>query len=582
MFTADFETTTDINDCRVWAWALCEIYNTDNFIVGTNIESFIEWCEKTKHNEKIMFHNLKFDGSFIISYLLRSGYKWVPKAQKGDKKVFTTLISDKGLFYSITIHHNFKSTKKHHTTTFEDSLKVLPFSVEKIAKDFDLPIKKLEIDYTEFRSKDHQLTPEEVDYIRNDVTIMALALGILYREGLTKMTTAANALTHYKSTVSPLEFRAWFPAPYYDKEVRQAYKGGWTYLKPEFSEVDLGEGIVLDVNSLYPSVMYYKPLPYGEPRYFDGQYKPNRLYNVYIQLLRCIFEIKPGHLPTIQLKNTTGFIETEYLTSSNNDLVTLCLTSVDLELFFKHYNVYAVEYLGGYEFKSQCGMFTEYIDYWMNRKKEATIEKNGAKRQIAKLQLNSLYGKYAVNPICYSKIPYLDEAGIVRYKLGEQEERKPLYIPVGAFITAYARNITISAAQANFDRFVYADTDSLHLIGTALPEGLEIDDVKLGAWKHESTFKRARFLRSKSYIEEIINDDGTTEMKVTCAGLPHISHKPLPDDEYQTRLLSMTKECFNGVTWVNFHKGSAYIGKLQPVSCVGGIVLKDVDFTIKL
>ena len=24
-FTADFETTTDINDCRVWAYAICEI-----------------------------------------------------------------------------------------------------------------------------------------------------------------------------------------------------------------------------------------------------------------------------------------------------------------------------------------------------------------------------------------------------------------------------------------------------------------------------------------------------------------------------------------------------------------------------
>lgn len=79
---------------------------------------------------------------------------------------------------------------------------------------------------------------------------------------------------------------------------------------------------------------------------------------------------------------------------------------------------------------------------------------------------------------------------VVKYTLGEKELRKPIYIPVGAFITAWARNITISSAQTVYDRFLYADTDSLHLMGTELPENLDIDKVKLGAWKHEATFRR--------------------------------------------------------------------------------------------
>ena len=37
-FTADFETTTDINDCRVWAYAICEIGNIDNFQYGNDIK----------------------------------------------------------------------------------------------------------------------------------------------------------------------------------------------------------------------------------------------------------------------------------------------------------------------------------------------------------------------------------------------------------------------------------------------------------------------------------------------------------------------------------------------------------------
>lgn len=60
-FTADFETATWLeNETYVWAWATCEIGNTNNLIIGNNIESFIELCYKEK-NSIWYFHNLKFD-----------------------------------------------------------------------------------------------------------------------------------------------------------------------------------------------------------------------------------------------------------------------------------------------------------------------------------------------------------------------------------------------------------------------------------------------------------------------------------------------------------------------------------------
>ena len=76
LFSADFETITDENDCRVWAWGICDIpYTFANF--GNSIESFFEHLKTLKENSKIYFHNLKFDGSFILNYLLStfSGYK---------------------------------------------------------------------------------------------------------------------------------------------------------------------------------------------------------------------------------------------------------------------------------------------------------------------------------------------------------------------------------------------------------------------------------------------------------------------------------------------------------------------------
>lgn len=553
LFTADFETTTDPLDCRVWACGICSIDETHSFKYGNSLEWFIEFA---KHNigATFYFHNLKFDGEFILCYLFEHGYKHVTDRKKLKTKTFTTLISDKGQFYSLEICFN-KDEEKTEKITIYDSLKILPFSVEAIAKGFNLPISKLKIDYNEKREIGHILTPQEIDYLRNDVEIMSRALLTLFNQDLRQMTQGSNALYDYKKIVGKKNFSKWFPIPDYDFDVRQSYKGGFTYCDPRRQGQDIGMGIVLDVNSLYPSVMYYQPLPYGEGIFFEGKYKPDKLYNLYVQMFTCQFELKENYIPTIQLKNNLSFMPTAYLSSSEDEEVTMCLTSVDLELFFEHYHVYNITWHSGWKFKSTTGLFKEYIDKWNAVKMESTLNGNKAMRTLAKLMLNALYGKFALNPNVQSKIPYYDN-GIIKYTLGEKETRNPIYIPVGTFITAWARHKTITSAQKVYDRFLYADTDSLHLIGAEIPKGLEVDPVKLGAWKHESTFTRARFVRQKTYIEEI---DG--ELNITCAGMPSL--------------------CYEHVTWDNFIAGSSFEGKLQFTHVQGGIVLKDIDFTIK-
>ena len=251
-FTADFETNVDELDCRVWTYALCEIGNTDNFIYGNNIEDFIKWCANKKENYVLYFHNLKFDGEYIFSYLLSNGYKVIKDKKQREDKTFTTLISDMGQFYSIEIYFETKNPKHVNKVTIYDSQKILNMTVEKIAEDFNLPIKKLEIDYKEYREIGHILTEQEVNYIRNDVEIMARALEIMFKENLTKMTIGSDALASYKSINK--NFNRYFPVlPYeIDKDIRQSYKGGFTYLNDIYKEKETGGGIVLDVNSLYP------------------------------------------------------------------------------------------------------------------------------------------------------------------------------------------------------------------------------------------------------------------------------------------------------------------------------------------
>jgi hypothetical protein len=551
--TADFETTTDINDCRVWAYGICEIGNPDNFIYGNNIDDFLSYC-KNLNDATLYFHNLKFDGEFIMVRLFELGFIHVKDKKELESKTFTTLISDKGQFYTMKIMFE-KKGKRTKSVTIYDSLKILPFSVKDIAKGFNLPISKLEIDYKEKREIGHILTTEEVDYLRNDVTIIACALDVLFKQGLDKMTQGSNALYDYKRTITIKRFEKWFPVPDYDADVRRSYRGGFTYLNPLYREMDIGEGIVLDVNSLYPSVMHDRPLPYGEGLFFKGKYEDDYLYNLYVQMFTCQFEVKSNHIPTIQLKNNLSFIPTEYLTSSNGEDVTMCMTNVDLDLFLTHYDVYNLEYHSGWKFKSTTELFKEYINKWSTIKIQSKKEGNKAMYLLAKLMLNALYGKFALNPHVQSKIPYYD-SGMIHYKYGEKEVRTPIYIPVGTFVTSWARYKTITSAQSVYDRFIYADTDSLHLMGKELPLNLDIDDVELGKWKHENTFTRARFLRQKSYIEEI-----DKKLHITCAGLP--------------------ERCYPYVTWDNFHEGVIYEGKLQPKRVKGGIVLMDTTFEIK-
>jgi hypothetical protein len=95
-------------------------------------------------------------------------------------------------------------------------------------------------------------------------------------------------------------------------------------------------------------------------------------------------------------------------------------------------------------------------------------------------------------------------------------------------------------------------------VGSEVPEAIAdiVDPDKLGYWKHEYNFQRAKFLRQKTYVEEV---DG--HLHVRCAGMPE-----------------KVKE---KVTFDNFEVGFSSFGKLLPKHVNGGVVLVDTEFTIK-
>lgn len=550
-YLADFETTTTAEDCRVWGWGIASVANPENVEYGEDIASFVERI--SDEHSLTYFHNLAFDGAFILDYLFRLGYEYTEERVPGLKE-FTTLISNMGKFYQIRV-----CWESGKVTEFRDSLKKLPMSVKNIAKSFQLEQVKGEIDYHYLRPPGWVMTDEEREYVKNDVQIVAQAIKLELAEGMTRMTVGADSLAQYKSMMGR-DFDRHFPvlAASLDAEIRRAYRGGWAHVKEQWRGKLVGAGQVFDVNSLYPSVMYSKVLPYGEPLYYaDGLPEPSDEYPLFIACITFTAKLRDDHLPCIQIKNSSMFTPTEYVTEIL-DPVTMYVTSVDLALWEEHYDMDILAYNGAWMFRGVVGFFNDYIDHWMRIKEES----DGGKRLIAKLHLNSLYGKFATNPDVTSKIPVFDEEkDIVRLIEGPPETRNPVYTAMGVFITSYARDLTIRTAQDHYGRFVYADTDSLHLLleGTETGKGkaLRVHPTELGAWKHEYDFSAGIFIRAKAYTE-------------------------LTDKGYQTHIAGMPESIAQHVTFESYRDGATFEGKLAPKRVPGGIILKDVGFTLNL
>lgn len=585
-YSCDFETTTDENDCRVWAYGYMEIGNDRNFKIGNNLDDFMKWAEKELGN--LYFHNLKFDGSFILNWLFRNGFTYDRTGKK--PRSFSTTISGMGQWYAIDIMYGW-SGKNKKTVKIFDSLKKLPMTVKKIAQSFKLKVLKGDIDYKAYRPVGHEITHDEYEYIYNDIAIIADALHIQFEQGLTSMTVGSDSMKSYKDE-DPERFKMLFPAMTVEEDaiIRPAYKGGFTWLNPRYRGVEVYGGEVFDVNSLYPAMMRHKMLPFGMHIHYEGKYIEDSSRPIYIQRIACEFDLKEGHIPTIQIKGNARWLETEYLTSSKGNVEELYLTNIDLDLFLEQYHVHEIHYIECWAYQAKTGMFDNFIDFWSKIKKK----EEGGLRELAKLQLNNLYGKFATNPDVTGKHPeWLENHGkfrLFKYVAEDNQEIKeykdPVYAPMGIFITSYARELTIRTAQACYDRIIYCDTDSIHLEGFGTPESIKdiVHPKDLGMWAHESTFRRGKFIRQKTYLEESIKvlteEGGFGYWKLRNYRVNGNKVKikmPRPD----IKCAGMPENVKQYASWSNFKKGFTADGKLTPKQVAGGVVLQETYFTMK-
>lgn len=640
-FMGDFETTVYDGQLytEVWASGCVELYTEDAHIFHSIDEQF-EYFLSLGDNIVCYYHNLKFDGAFWLDYLIHErGFKnaltssdnpdeirFLPRKEMKNNTM-TYVISDMGQWYKITLKVNNKIIE------FRDSLKLLPFSVNRIGKSFKTKHRKLDIEYKGYRYAGCTITDKEREYLINDLFVVKEALEILFNEGHNKLTIGACCLHEFKCGYDKYEYQGLFPdltkielgesfgSATADEYIRKSYKGGWCYVVKGKENKIYNGGCTLDVNSLYPSEMSSESgnrYPVGTPTFWRGNLIPdealkNGMY--FFIRVRTKFKIKDNYLPFIQIKNSPMYKPREMLTTSDvysyydkkyypdyvnidGELVearpTLTFTQTDYELFREHYDVSDFEILDGCYFRSEIGLFDDYIEKY----KKIKLESEGAIRELAKLFLNNLYGKMATAPDSDFKVAYEKDDGSIGYYTVVANDKKVGYIPIGSAITSYARNFTIRTAQQNYygvDKrgFIYADTDSIHCdLEPEELKGVKLDNKAFCCWKLESVWDEAIFVRPKTYIEHITHE-GKEQLEipyynVKCAGMPDrcknlFVRSMLQDwqdkeDEYPKEAVEFMKVKRE---LTDFKVGLVIPCKLRPLKIKGGIVLVDTTYKMR-
>lgn len=577
-------------------YIVCRQIYHDTELSFNDLHSFVEFLRCLVYNEKkhvyMIAHNMKgYDGRLLFSHLVeKEGHIPTNVIWRGSK------ILGMGVFMDV-------SKKRQHTgIVFRDSLchilaplsafpKIFGLDESRYKKGFfpylfntpehqtyvgpipaihyfqpDLmsPAKRREFIqwYDEQQHTTYHFRHELETYCQSDVCILANALKVYMDEGLqengfspfTQMTIASYALAVYKNgylkenMVGYLSSRAQLFA-------RRALYGGKTDVRQmlkywSVEQVKQGRyGIYQDVQSLYPTIQYYDPLPVGHPTLttYIGANDEIVMEQPTLQHLETFFgfvccDIRPTrylHHPVLVEKKEGKLIAD--LTPKHR----YHCTSIELQLALKHgYVVTRVYEI--HEYVWSTDLFKDYVKKFLKLKIEAggmpsyvkteadwtlfanehqqrlgivleksKMIKNAGRKQLAKLMLNSLWGKFAqrgnfihhetlrtrqdflalerswdsaeIDIVFTYQTPQLADQtpeSYVLYRRFTDVEESDFNVAIAAFVTAHGRCRLLEQLLLLGERVIYHDTDSI--IYERDPAGYNIPVGRyLGEWEDE-------------------------------------------------------------------------------------------------
>jgi len=462
---------------------------------------------RKEKKKTIYFHNFsRFDGILLLKHL----------AYHHKSLKLKPLLRNNRL-YELAVYSGKKMLFR-----FVDSLNLLPGKLSTLGKNLcpDLgPKGTISIPYDELKVEDLLNNRNELlDYMKQDIRllggVMQKAQEIywkLYKVDIeSKITLSSLALTIFRLKYYDVSnFPIHIPNKNEDTFIRRAYYGGHTDTYKPYGE-DLH---YYDVNSLYPFVMKEFQMPGGEPVWhsnLEGK-DLDSIFGFIEAYVVCPKTIKKPFLPYRDKNNTLIFPTGEFVGVYYTE-----------ELKYARGLGYTVLPISGYLFKRMESPFQSFVSSLFESRLEARKSGNEAMAYVYKILMNSLYGRFGINPkstttvICdeyrykdlirNSELIFADmlceNQYIVAYH--SNTEKGPDYwnppknsaVQLAAAITASAR-IHMYPYISREDCY-YTDTDSV-VLGHPLPNA-EIDSSVLGKFKLEDRIINGYFLAPKSYF----------------------------------------------------------------------------------
>ena len=347
---------------------------------------------------------------------------------------------------------------------------------------------------------------------------------------------------------------------------------------------------IIDVNSEYPYILKNAKIPFDYPMSiidYPEEKEVIRLAHSDNTLCMCIIEnvtgcLKKDKLPIIpKNRNLKRCNLSNYLYELFHH--TLICNYEEFELYKEHYDIVNYEITQCVVFKCVKGViFEDYINTFYKMKEKATEEGDKAMREIAKLFLNTLYGKFGMTP---TRTNYERFYNLLENKWEIEKDREYYYYdkegnqvfekfsPNGNWIypflascvTSYARiYLTKMIDKIPYECFLYCDTDSIHFIDNDKyglkdmeKDGL-IHKTDLGKFDNEDNTLCSVYLAPKKYGYISMK---ANEIIIKCAGLP---------DDAKEKITTIE----------NFYYGYKTDSKLNINRCKGGIDLIHCKYEI--
>ena len=502
-----------IYDGKIKSYFYLSDFKNVNELIITALKSIMV---RKYNGYNIYMHNMaKFDIIFLLKYLVELGTVQ-PKIHNGR---------------IINIDFKFGKANKYQLQ-FRDSYLLLLSSLSKLCKSFDVintkivfPIffvKEDNLDYIgKVPSIKHFKNISEKDYVsykskfnnnnwnlRNEAIKYCNLDCISLHQVLTKFSEMIFELfgknVHHYPTLPSLAFaifRSKFMMeeniPQLSGQVASDIRSGYTGGSCDVFIPESKPGIKIkcyDVNSLYPSVMKDCLLPIGFPTFFNGNIRSIDLNAFGFFYCKIIAPDNIKH-PIIQTHVKTNGIRTVSPIGAWEDMI----FSAEMDNAMKF--GYQFEILWGYTFKKEH-VFKNYVDYLYNFR--LNYPKSDPMNFIAKILLNSLYGRFGMNDN-FSEINIIhkdyypdfenkyfnviiDKIDLEDYILVEiknsdniiEDENSTHNINVGiaSAITAYSRILMSQFKNNPKINLYYTDTDSIYT-DSELEESL-IDKIVLG------------------------------------------------------------------------------------------------------